>query len=297
MTYRFATAETPVLPMERARVFFDGIFSDPRLQHPECVAVGPDGWIWCGSENGEILRIDSGGSRIERVAQAGGLTLGLAFLGDEALFACDLRDATVYRLDLATRRIERFTRRASGFPTIPSSTVRADACSSPTATHFADPGPGVWAYDLGTGAGALWYDRPLIFANGMALAPEATRSSSARPSHGVLRASRSARMEAPARRRSFRRRSSRPAGRHCLRRCGRAFRRLLRAVAHPAHIAGRRTSEVYIEDPTAHLFAHPTNIAFDGSTLYTANLGRWHITRIDTDTSAPPLWQSTCTSA
>ena len=60
MTYRFATAETPVLPMERARVFFDGVFSDPRLQHPECVAVGPDGWIWCGSENGEILRIELG---------------------------------------------------------------------------------------------------------------------------------------------------------------------------------------------------------------------------------------------
>jgi hypothetical protein len=25
--------------------------------------------------------------------------------------------------------------------------------------------------------------------------------------------------------------------------------------------------------------------------LYTANLGRWHITRVDTDTSARPLWQ------
>ena len=61
--------------------------------------------------------------------------------------------------------------------------------------------------------------------------------------------------------------------------------------------ADGRTSEVYIEDPTAHLFAHPTNIAFDGAALYTANLGRWHVTRIDTDTSAPPLWQSTCTSA
>jgi gluconolactonase len=51
------------------------------------------------------------------------------------------------------------------------------------------------------------------------------------------------------------------------------------------------TVEIYVEDPTAHLLAHPTNIAFDGTALYTANLGRWHITRVDTDTSARPLWQ------
>ena len=46
--------------------------------------------------------------------------------------------------------------------------------------------------------------------------------------------------------------------------------------------AGTQAVEVYIEDPTAHLFAHPTNIAFDGRTLYTANLGRWHITKVET---------------
>jgi hypothetical protein len=38
------------------------------------------------------------------------------------------------------------------------------------------------------------------------------------------------------------------------------------------------------------MLAHPTNIAFDGGTLYTANLGRWHLTRIAADTAARPLW-------
>ena len=55
-TYRFATAEKTVLPESRAHVFFDGIFTEPRLQHAECVAIGPDGYVWCGSENGEVLR-------------------------------------------------------------------------------------------------------------------------------------------------------------------------------------------------------------------------------------------------
>ena len=53
-----------------------------------------------------------------------------------------------------------------------------------------------------------------------------------------------------------------------------------------------RTAEVYIEDATAHLLAHPTNLAFDGPALFTANLGRWHVTRIGSDTNAPPLWRT-----
>jgi len=61
MTYRFATAEKTVLPENRARVFFDGLFSKPRLQHPEGVAIGPDGCVWCGSENGEVVSATSRG--------------------------------------------------------------------------------------------------------------------------------------------------------------------------------------------------------------------------------------------
>ena len=57
MTYRFQTADKTVLPESRASVFFDGLFSEPRLQHAEGVAIGPDGHVWCGSENGEVLRI------------------------------------------------------------------------------------------------------------------------------------------------------------------------------------------------------------------------------------------------
>ena len=36
-----------------------------------------------------------------------------------------------------------------------------------------------------------------------------------------------------------------------------------------------------IRDDDAILLAHPTNIAFRGSTAFCANLGRWHITAIE----------------
>ena len=44
---------------------------------------------------------------------------------------------------------------------------------------------------------------------------------------------------------------------------------------------GGGTLKLLIEDLAATTIAHPTNIALKGNTLYTANLGRWHITAID----------------
>ncbi len=42
-----------------------------------------------------------------------------------------------------------------------------------------------------------------------------------------------------------------------------------------------RGLELLIEDRAATTIAHPTNVALKGDRLYTANLGRWHITEID----------------
>ena len=48
----------PILDINKASVYFDGIFSNPRLQHPEGVAIDNAGFVCCGTENGEIMRID-----------------------------------------------------------------------------------------------------------------------------------------------------------------------------------------------------------------------------------------------
>jgi hypothetical protein len=44
-----------------------------------------------------------------------------------------------------------------------------------------------------------------------------------------------------------------------------------------------------IRDEEAHLFCHPTNLAFRGNVLFTTNLGRWHITVIDIEVEGLPL--------
>lgn len=287
--YAFSTGGDTVLPMERARVFFDGTFSSPRLQHPEGVAIGPDGWIWCGSENGQILRIAPDASVIEEVATTGGFTLGLAFDGSRALFACDLKSAAVFRLDLATGELKRFTSPGIRIPNFPVVDTRRNRLLVSDSHAFGTPGPGVWSYDLESGTGALWFGGSMNFANGCALTPDG----------GALLVCE-----------TFGRQITRlpilpdgSAGDLTI------FAQDLPGVPdglaiaddgtvlvgcyEPSRVlripAGGGPAAVYIEDPTAHLFAHPTNIAFNGPALYTANLGRWHITRVDTDLSGRAL--------
>lgn len=288
-TYAFSTGADTILQMERARIFFDGTFSTPRLQHPEGVAVGPDGWVWCGSENGQILRIAPDASAIEEVASTGGFMLGLAFDGDRALFACDLKHAAVFRLDLGTRALARFTSPGIRIPNVPVVDVRRNRLLVSDSHAFGTPGPGIWSYDLDSGAGGLWFGGPMSFANGCALAADGNallvcETFGQRITFIPIRVDGSA-GEAAVFASDL---PGLPDG-LAIADDGTVLvgcyepSRLLRIPA----TGGR--AEVYIEDPTAHLFAHPTNIAFDGSALYTANLGRWHITRVDTDLSGRAL--------
>lgn len=291
--YQFATCEQPVLPLNQATVFFDGVFSEPRLQHPEGVAIGPDGWIWCSSENGQILRVSSDGSTIKEVASTNGFTLGLAFDGDRALYACDHKHAAVFRFDLHTRQLTRFSSPGIRIPNYPVVDRRFNRLLVSDSFASEQAGPGVWSYDLDSGQGVLWYDQPMHFANGMALSHDGqslfvcetfARRIVRIPLHADGSAGKAADFttELP----------GLPDG-IALDHQGNVFvgcyepSRILRVSAD-----GSRT-DVYIEDPTAHVFCHPTNIAFSGSSLFTANLGRWHITKIDSDTHAQPLYQST----
>ena len=155
-------AHGPDPAAERASVFFDGTLGEPRLNHPEGIAIDRTGNVWCGGETGEIYRIAADGSRIEVVASTGGFTLGLAFDGQGRLYTCDLgargrlpprpgvgRDSSSSPGDGDAR---------CGCRTSRSWIPAATACTSPTATTSGDPGPGVWRFDLESGAGGLWYD-------------------------------------------------------------------------------------------------------------------------------------------
>lgn len=270
----------PLLGIDAARVFFDGIFTSPRLAHPEGVAVHRDGSIWCGTETGDLIRIAADGSRLERMAGTGGFLLGLAFDRAGNCFACDLKHAAVFRYDAASGRMERFAASGIRVPNYPVIDEVLGVLYVSDSRGNDDPGPGVFRFDLRAGAGGIWCAEPMRFANGMAMAPDGSGlyvvqsdapcvsfvpiEADGRP--GPVRTVVEPVPNVPD---------------------GLAFApdgTLYISCYEPSRIYRLRPGgalELVIEDPRATLIAHPTNIAFKGGRLYCANLGRWHITEID----------------
>lgn len=253
------------------------------LDHPEGVAVHPDGSVWCGGERGQVYRIAPDGSEAEIVAQTGGFTLALTFGPDGALYHVDLPHRAVYRLDTRSGVSSVFVEREIGGH--PLRLVNALAFDGAGRLYLTDSyaeseaGPGVFRIDP-DGSGVLWAPGPFTFANGVAVSdseasvyvaetwarritriPVEADGSSGEPEPyvslpGVL-----------------------PDGLG-IDNSG----ALYVACYQPSQIL-RVTSDREVElialDDDAMTLAHPTNIAFRGSTAFCANLGRWHITAID----------------
>ena len=287
-----AQRATPVLAFDRGSVFVDGTLGAVRLKHPEGIAVAEDGAIWCGGDGGEIYRVAPDGSSFEQVASTGGFTLGIAFDRAGGLFTCDLGHKVVFRLDLATRELATFAAstdttpmRIPNFPVVDAARGHLFVSDS----YGSDaPGPGIWRLDLATGDGHLWYDQPLTFANGMALSPDRTALYVVETfAHAVCRIPILS--------------DGRPGEREVV---ATGIERLPDGLAfdyagnlyiscyEPSRIyrlSPAGTLDLFYDDPDAHMLCHPTNCAFRGADLFTANLGRWHITRIATDSSGALL--------
>jgi gluconolactonase len=275
---------------DRVRVLFDGATTDPQLDHPEGVAIHPDGSIWCGGERGQIFRLPPDGSILEQVASTGGFCLGMAFDRDANLFVCDLKHAAVFRMDGASGHVERF---ADGVPGRPIAIPNYPAFDAEGRLYVSDShafgrvGPGVFRFEP-DGTGELWYGHDVAFANGLALAPDGSALYVAETfAPGVFRIPILADGSAGTREEVASFETALPDGL-----AFDAGGNLYVGCYEPSQvlrIVPDGTVDVVFHDVTAHTLAHPTNIAFAGTTLITANLGRWHLTTIDVGVEGVPL--------
>jgi sugar lactone lactonase YvrE len=264
------------------------------LDHPEGVAVHPDGSVWCGGEAGQIYRIDPSGRQVEEVANTGGFVLGIAFSPDlKWLAICDSGKKALLRLDLAMRQVSTHTAAIGDWHlNIPNYSVfdRRGRLYLSESGDFGKTLGRIFRFGV-DGRGELWAGGDLVFANGLALdsaeeylyvvesfLPGIARyqilpDGSAGPREtfvGNLR-------EVPD---------------------GLAFDHsgnLYCSCYAPSRIykiGPDRNPIVFAEDPTCHMLSNCTNLAFGGpglGTLFASNLGRWHLTRIDAGIQGAPL--------
>lgn len=284
------TSENTVWSIGQASVFVEG------LDHPECVAAHPDGSVWAGGEAGQIYRISPDGSEIREVANTGGFILGIAFSPDLSwLLICDNAQQCLWRLDLQTEALSLFSKGAAGH-----------RFKIPNYACFAADGT-IYASDSGTfrvvdglitrfdadhsGNGKVWCKGPFNFANGICLSPDEKALyvvCSFLP--GVERIAIN---------------SDGTAGERDV------FVKLPRTVPDGVafdtdgnlyvscyspnqiyRVAPDGSKELLLDDWDMHTLSNPTNIAFGGpnrNILYTANLGRWHVTAIQSDAQGAPL--------
>jgi len=261
------------------------VFSEPRLRHPEGIVIDAGGNVWCGGETGEIYRLSADGSGIETVASTGRFILGLAFDEEQNLYACDMRHAAVFRLDTRTGRLVHFANGGQGARMrIPNFPVVDGSRNCLYVSDSYDPeekGPGVWRFDLESGDGGLWYDGAMTFANGMTLSPEKSHLYVVETfARRVIRIPIDEYGD-PGKGEPFVEEIERVPD-------GLAFDaagNLYIACYEPSRIyrvsPQREMIQLFIDGPEAHTLCHPTNCAFRGEELFTSNLGRWHITRIE----------------
>lgn len=266
--------------LDKATVYADG------LDHPECIAVHPDGSLWAGGEAGQIYKITEEGKKIEEVANTRGFILGIAFSpGAEWMAICDLGNKCMWRLNMENRELILLAKEVPGHVfNIPNYAVfdKVGNLYVSESGEFKELKGKIIKFDT-TSKGAIWGNHLFQFANGMAMGKGEKHLyvvSSFLP--GIERVAINDDGSAGQREVYCTLPKTIPDGI--------SFdenENLYVSCYTPNKIfkvtPDREVTEL-VDDWEAHTLSNPTNTAFGGENfdqLYSANLGRWHITKID----------------
>jgi gluconolactonase len=143
------------------------------LDHPEGVAMAPDGSLYAGGEAGQIYRIDPDAGGVQQIANTGGIVLGLCLDSAGRVYACDAGRREVLRVT-PHGSVEVYCARAGGAPLRVPNWPVFDATGtlwvSDSGSHDrAFPDGTVVRIPPGGGEGEPLQLPPFRFSNGLAL--------------------------------------------------------------------------------------------------------------------------------
>lgn len=250
------------------------------LDHPEGVAWDPaTGILWAGGEDGQLYQIDLDARTWTEAARAPGFVLGLAVDGRGRVVVCCQGARSLCLLEDGAVRTLRDGFRLPNYPAF-----------GPDGTLFCSDS-GTWARNDGRvfrlaadGTLDLLTDRLPHFPNGCAVTADGASLwlvESYEPTVNVVdvatgEVEQVARLEGTV-----------PDGVALTDDGG-----LLVSCYRPdriVHLGADGRVEVVAEDPQGTLLSAPTNVVFAGDRLVSANLGRWHLTLVETELRGAPL--------
>jgi gluconolactonase len=268
--------------MKSARVTSIEVLVDG-LDHPEGVVYDhSSGALYAGGERGQVYRVDLEKGTFREIGRTPGFALGMAVDGIGRLVICDSDDGAVWVMDGG-----RFTRLLSS--------VGARALQLPNYPAFGPDGTlyvtdsGGWQRDTGLtialrpdGTTEILDDQLRRFPNGCAVTPDGKElwvlQSEGESLHRIH-------LERPGQPETIIRLPGTVPDGIAFTDDGGAIISCYRPD-RLYHFSAEGELDVLAEDYQGTLLAAPTNVCFVGagrSTLISANLGRWHLTRLETD--------------
>jgi gluconolactonase len=259
----------PLIPTERWEIFANG------LDHPECLAFDREGYLWAGGEAGQIYRIDPAG-KVEQITTLGSFNGGTAFSPKDELFVCNpaMGLVKVHR----DGAFEVFATHAGDRKLICPNFPVFDSAGNLYVTDSGQwmKGNGALTRFTPDGRGEV-FAGPFGYANGLALSADerylymvvsdrdcVLQLMPSNPLHQSIYATNVGRM---------------PDG------LALAVDGTLYASCYASDEiwaidrGGNDRKRLFAHDRWAILLSRPTNMAFNGDTMYVANLGRTTITR------------------
>ena len=262
------------------------------LDHPECVAIAPDGQVWAGGEAGQVYVIDPDTRQAEELCRLDAMAAGLAFDRAGNCYVCS-QDNTVVRV-APGGEWEVFCSSADGRPLRSPNYPAFGPDGSLYVSGSGDyPGPTGEIYRIDPGGVAtVFHDGPFHYANGLAIDSSAEYLYVAQTAtDDVVRVPLDGSRGAPE--------QVCPPGALLPMPDGLAFDREqnLYVTSYGASALQRIRAggeiELIAQDERGLLINRVTNCAFgspDLDRLYLANLGGWHISVIEVDVPGQPLF-------